>query len=347
MAYPIALLIITMLLSGVAGAGSLENLAYLPHYRLSFKRGSENTLGRPSWESRADSWGSRLSLDGIRAYGLPGHWSEGNWSRRLGANYDTVLLHLDMDTLMQQGIDKRHSALLAGLIRPGDVRVFLSIIGFSDDFLPLAEDDESLAGFSAMLAKLCRREGFDGIDINWEFPGRPRRAELDGLARLAEALSSALPEEIALSAAVIRGRLPDQRLFDAIDEVRIMAYDGRGRHATYEAAVADTETVIARFELDPGQVYLGIPWYGRNADPRSESYWRDTMNYRDIVRRYSPDPSKDTAGPFFFNGVETVRNKVEWARKRGLGGVFVWEPFYDINGPMSLARATLEAIQSP
>lgn len=339
--------IVLMILSGPGIPGALENVAYVPHYRLQPVNGAENALGRPSWDARANAWDGRLIADTDRAYGLPAHWSEGSWIRRLGARYDRVIFHTDMASFPFDGPERRSVTILKRLIRPGGLRVFFSILGVSRDFLPHLKSEESLAEFCDLFVEIARREGLDGIDIDWEFIGMPKSRELEGLGRLAEALRAALPREITLSTAVSPSRPPERRFFDSIDEVFIMSYDHRGRHATLEAAVADTENIISRFELDPSRVYLGIPWYGRNDDADSPSYWREARNYRDIVIQYDPEPGDNQAGPFYFNGIEMIRAKIDFAGERELGGVFVWEPFYDINGPMSLGRAAARALDSP
>ena len=341
-------LTVLTVLSGAGFLCGLENIGYVPYYRLKPVRGAENALGRPSWDSRANAWDGRLGADKVPAYGLPAHWGEGSWSRRLAFYYDRVLFHMNMADFPPEARKLRSAAVLKRLIRPGGgPRVFLSILGTSRDFLPHAAEEEALAEFCDLLVKISREESLDGIDIDWEFVGVPKSRELEGIARLAEALRAALPPGVTLSGAISPSKLPDKRFFDAVDEVLIMSYDHRGRHSTFEAAVADTENVISRFELEPSRIYLGIPWYGRNDDAKSESYWREALNYRDIVIRYDPGPQDNQAGPFYYNGIEMIRAKIDFARERKLGGVFIWEPFYDINGPMSLARAAAEVLDSP
>jgi len=126
-----------------------------------------------------------------------------------------------------------------------------------------------------------------------------------------------------------------------------MAYDGYGRHSTLASARADSEIVLARGELNADRLILGIPFYGRIYNPDSEEYWTGTMNYRDILEEFSPDAGDDEAGDYFFNGPRTVSEKVYWARKKGLGGIFVWEVFYDSVGSGSLVEAVLAAAEAP
>ncbi|MCK5737454.1 MAG: glycoside hydrolase family 18 protein, partial [Spirochaetaceae bacterium] len=183
-----------------------------------------------------------------------------------------------------------------------------------------------------------------GIDIDWEFPSSPRANEKEGITKLAGILKEILPESVILSITLSRWRLPDQELFNIADEIHLMAYDGYGKHSTSESAIADSEIVLTRYNLSPEKLILGLPFYGRNYNPESEGYWKDTKNYGEIIREYSPGPDEDTTNDFFFNGRTTIIKKTNWALTRGLGGVFVWEPFYDADGYESLTDAILQTM---
>ena len=333
-----------IIISAVA-APAFQAVAYLPHYRLDPLPGAENALGRPSWDAAPGSWDGRIAANGMSM--LPVRWSDGSWSQRLMMNFDVFILHLPMDDdfLSGKSPDPRHLAYLKNLGMGIGKEIRISLIGDSDDFMPVAADESSRIHFARRLASLCRSENLDGIDLDWEFPATPRDEEKAALTELTRVVRDQLPEETILSAAVSRWRLPDAEFFSLLDHVHLMAYDGYGRHATYEGALADSEILLARLNIPHSKLVLGIPFYGRIFSPDSEEYWSGTRNYRDIVEEFQPAPDSDEEGGYFFNGPDTVAKKAHWAAENNLGGVFAWEPFYDTVGEMSLSQAIRDATE--
>ena len=314
--------------------------AYVPHYRLGLTPGAENSLGRASWDPSPHPWDGRLAADRApRA--LPGHWSEGSWSRRLGGTFGTLYLHipLDADFLDGNAPDPRQVSFLRSVVGEGNTRIFLSLIGTSSEYMPLAEEESARRELAEVIASVCEASDMDGFDLDWEFSSAPRSAEREVIKALAEELRGALPRGTVLSAAVSRWRLPEKGFFEAVDEVHLMAYDGGGRHATYESAVADAEAVLARTKIPPNKILLGLPFYGRDYRPDSPEYWIKAKSYAEIADEFDPLGTDDEAGGFAFNGPGTIGRKTDWAAEKGLGGVFVWEPFQDAKGAGSLSEA--------
>lgn len=336
------------LLTSAALAPAFQAVTYIPYYRIEPSRGAENSLERPSWDTVPGAWDGRIVSD--LQLSLPERWDDASWRLRLARDYDEFCLHIPFDESFVVG-DTLIPANLGWLrelkASDPDSLIRLSLIGHSSDFLPITADEKSLKEFSAWLTGLCVSEGLDGIDIDWEFSAAPREMENEAITALAAALQEDLPEQMILSAAVSRWRLPDKAFFRELDAVHLMAYDGYGRHSTMESALADSEIVRARMELQEGQLVLGIPFYGRIFDDSDENYFHGTMNYREILQTYNPPMSADEAGGYFFNGVDTVAAKARWAQKSGLRGVFSWEPFYDGVGDRSLSAVIREVATLP
>jgi GH18 family chitinase len=117
-----------------------------------------------------------------------------------------------------------------------------------------------------------------------------------------------------------------------------MSYDSVGRHATYEKAVADIETLLAR-GAPREKLVMGIPFYGRHTQ-RDE-----ILSYREILEKYHPEPAADDVADFHFNGLDTIRRKVDYAVKSKIGGVMVWELGQDTRDEKSLLKAIAEKAQ--
>ena len=339
------IIVILLLITGTA-ARAFETGAYIPYYRLETLPGAENTLGRPSYDTSSQAWDGRIVPDSIIRR-LKGSWYEGSWSLRLSRAYNSFYLHIPLDKDFLDGIspDPRHISYLNSIIRERDTSIYLSLIGTSADFLPLVSDQMSLEFFTEHIAQIALTHRLDGIDLDWEFPAAPKPSEKDALLKLATELQKVLPEAVKLSAAVSRWRLPGRELFNQVDEIHLMAYDGYGRHATYESAVADSEIILKKFNQAPEKLVLGLPFYGRIYNQESDEYWNGSKNYSDIVRDYDPPPENDEAGEYFYNGQVTIAEKTYWAMIRGLRGVFVWEPFYDADGSESLTDAITQTLE--
>lgn len=320
--------------------------AYVPYYRLNIVPGAENVLGRPSWNPSPHPWDDRLVSDRLQRSNAD-HWSEGSWSRRLGSAFSSLYLHIPLDKRFLDGAspDPRHISFLKSVVGNGKVRIFLSLIGTSADFMPLVSEDEKRKDFAETIASLCAFYELDGFDLDWEFASSPRSAEIESIESFVKTLRNVLPAGTVLSAAVSRWRLPDKGFFDSVDEVHLMAYNGGGRHATYESAVADAEIVLARTKIPSEKLILGLPYYGRDYRTDSPQYWTDAKSYGDISNEFNPGPDEDEAGGYAFNGPSTIVKKITWAHEKELGGVFVWEPFQDSNGTKSLTAALRNALR--
>ncbi len=326
---------------------AFESGAYVPYYRLDITSGAENSLGRPSWNPSPQPWDGRLLADKLQCSGAE-HWSEASWSRRLGSAFESLYLHIPLDAAFLEGTspDPRHVSFLKSVVGNGKVRIFLSLIGNSADFMPLVSEKDAREAFVGKIASVCALYELDGFDLDWEFVSSPTSAEMETIEEFAADLRAALPAETALSAAVSRWRLPDKSFFDAVDEVHLMAYNGGGKHATYESALADAEILLARTGIPPEKLILGLPFYGRDYRTDSPNYWTDTKSYADISEGFSPEPSQDEAGGYAFNGPDTIGKKVQWAQEKELGGIFVWEPFQDCRGSGSLTAVLRESSET-
>lgn len=335
-------LLFLMITSAMSSA--IEAAAYLPHYRFKAAPGAQYSLGRPAVSPSPHSWQNGMREDNRHI--LPGSWQENHWKMRLDNCYSTLYIHFPLqDFLSGEDLPPAQAAMLKSFREEGH-KVFLSLLGHSEQYLPIASDQEKLESFTLLLASAARRYKLSGIDIDWEFYRAPDRAESEGITRLAEAMQESLPEECMVSAALSRYRLPESSLFEYLDRVNIMAYDGYGRHSTFESAIAQTEAVIARSGIPRSRFFLGLPFYGRIFDDKSEDYYSGTKHYRDIVKSFSPLPEEDEAGGYYYNGPRTIREKTQWAAENGLGGVFVWEPFYDASGKYSLSNAIHSVVES-
>jgi len=278
---------------------------------------------------------------------MPSIWYESSWSLRLGWGFDSFYLHIPMneDFLLGNVPIIRYLDYLKRIVSKSEKSIYLSLIGTSRDFLPRISSANNLEYFTNYIGELVKSHRLHGIELNWEFSASPSMAEKREFSRLMAVLREELPSTTRLSLAVSRWRLPDPAMFAIVDEVHLMAYDNFGHHSTYQSALEDSEVMLTQFSLLPSKLLLGLPFYGRVFDANSPDYWRGAKNYRNIRRDFQiTENFTDVAGPYHFNGPTTITKKTQWARSRGLKGVFVWEPYYDVVGSTSLIRAVRRGI---
>ncbi len=69
------------------------------------------------------------------------------------------------------------------------------------------------------------------------------------------------------------------------------------------------------------------------------------MTYGEIVSRFHPKPDVDEVDGFYFNGPQTIEQKVKLAQERKLAGIMIWELGQDSSGSAALLpviRAAME-----
>ncbi|KAL4786207.1 glycoside hydrolase superfamily [Aspergillus varians] len=171
------------------------------------------------------------------------------------------------------------------------LKVLLSIGGwtYSSNFTQGAGTPENRARFAESATRLIIDLGFDGIDIDWEYPQNDEQAQnyVDLLRRCREALSAAQGDRrFQLTVAVPAGaenynRLRLREMTQYLDFYNLMAYDYAGswdqtaghQANLYPSSANPTSTPFNTVQavnyyinaagVPPHKVVLGMPIYGR------------------------------------------------------------------------------------
>jgi len=164
---------------------------------------------------------------------------------------------------------------------------------------------------------------------------------LNGVVELIQELKAAMqPHGLTLSVAVLaKGSEFGPAAIDAIDWLHIMAYDMGRPHSTFEDAVAALHHWES-FGVPRSKMVLGLPFYGRDADPDSWVYYP----YREIVALYAPPPEADDVAGINFNGIKTIQTKTAYIVEQHYGGVMIWELTNDSDDTTSLLTAIAQAV---
>ena len=257
--------------------------------------------------------------------------------------------------LYPQLIEKTHQA---------GKKIIVSIGGWgqSDGFSPMAANPAARAKFVENVKNFCVNNGYDGADIDWEYPqSNADRANLNRLMQELRTAFDAVDACMILAMAVPvsdwAGKWFDfATLKNYVDWIGGMTYDFHGSwtdHAGHnsplyapanepEGSVHLSIQYLQSRGLPADKIFLGIPFYGKEFSA-SELYGSSTgcvdLAYKDIIPRlaagYTYHWDDLSKVPFLTNSNNTklitfddtvsVRIKCEYVKSKNLGGVIIWE----------------------
>ena len=173
------------------------------------------------------------------------------------------------------------------------MKVMIAIGGWnegSEKYSEMAGDDEKRGMFVKSAVEFLRLHKFDGLDLDWEYPGRRGGAPQDkeNFIKLAKELKEAFKEDKFLLTAAIgaaKGTIDVsydvERMYEYLDYVNVMCYDYHGKwdkktgHNAPLRARPDEKGDDRFFNLEytvnylmekgavPEKTVLGVPLYGR------------------------------------------------------------------------------------
>lgn len=207
------------------------------------------------------------------------------------------------------------------------------------------------AGFVAKIAAYLTAHGLDGLDVDLEGP-----AIGPNYGAFVHALSVALkPSGKLLTAALSQGyggvSVPSSVFVD-LDWANLMAYDATGpwnpnepgQHSSLEFAKTTVAYWLGR-GLPKSKAVLGVPFYGYGF---GTAFRADGYTYAEIVASHPGAENLDQVGQtIYYNGLPTIRAKVQYVRTEGLAGVMVWSVDQDAPGDRSLLSAIDGALRTP
>jgi chitinase len=242
---------------------------------------------------------------------------------------------------------------LIGLVKKAhknNVKVFLSVGGWSvgdapgDDsrFHRLAASQEERNFFVTNVMEVVRRFNLDGVDMDWEYPDIENRSAEDNVLLMKQLGDSLHAKNKKLTAAVVhygnQGEGTKKEIFAIVDWLNLMTYDDdKGEyvpHSPYSLVEKSYNYWVKQRGLPPEKAVLGLPFYGK---PRGK-----LTHYKDLVKA-GADPNGDFYDSVFYNGINTIKAKTEFALKQKMAGVMIWEISQDTNDQNSLLKAINDA----
>jgi len=219
--------------------------------------------------------------------------------------------------------------------------------GRSNGFASLWKNEKQLGLFIQALIRLASEEKLDGVDLDCEqiTSQDDFRQYIELMHRVAPALhAKGLLLSVALHARMV---LPSST-YASVDRINLMAYDMQGKyHAELKDAENACEQLIAS-GCPPNKIVLGIPAYGRHHHRPSEvKTFSEGIDAFESSSKTSVLAEKvdrlDVFQSFQYESPRAVRAKAAYAKKKGLGGVFLWELGQDKQHAIAPGGILLEA----
>lgn len=221
------------------------------------------------------------------------------------------------------------------------VKMLVSIGGWGLDpqFEALAASPEKRATFITGALNVLAEYGFDGVDIDWEYPD-PGSSSKNYLALMTE-LRKALPDKLLTTAVISYGDQTGQGIpteaFALLDFINVMTYDGPD-HGTMEQFNKGLDYWLGR-GVPPEKLVMGLPFYSRPGE----------VPYRKLVKNDPAAADSDTSlyngNEEHYNGRPTVQQKTLLAMQKA-SGVMFWTLEHDAIGELSLLNAIHQTIET-
>lgn len=250
--------------------------------------------------------------------------------------------------------------------RANNSKIFLSINDGAGDgktnFKNMAASSASRLHFIQNVMSNVRLYGFDGVDVDWEYPSTSDGSDLSFTSLMKE-LSDSLHRDAKyyLTAAITAGKYAGSirdaiksELFGYVDWFNIMAYDDFSttvpykHHSDYNLASTCLNYWLNTRGMPREKCVLGFPGYGR---PSGITQSGTILTYKDILAKGGSSQSDSAVvsnGSFtnytiYYNGQPTVKKKAMLA-KQTANGVMLWEKWQDAMDGNSLLKAVCDTV---
>jgi GH18 family chitinase len=269
-------------------------------------------------------------------------------------------------------LDVLSPSTLAAVItkaRANNAKVFFSINDGAGDgrtnFRNMAATASGRNEFVKDVMAKVRQYGFDGVDVDWEFPTTSDGTDITFTALMKE-LSDSLHRDARyyLSAAIVSGKYAGgfrdaikAELFGYVDFFNLMAYDDFStsvpfkQHSDFTLATVCLNYWLNTRSMPVSKCVLGIPAYGR---PSGITQTGTVLSYKSILAQGGNpllDSAVVSAGGFtnytiYYNGQYTAKRKAKYAQDVA-NGVMLWEKWQDATDQHSILKAVCDTIGRP
>ncbi len=239
------------------------------------------------------------------------------------------------------------------------VKIVVSLGGWgnSDGFSPMVANTESRTAFVINIINFCLTYGYDGIDLDWEYPTEADRSNLVSLVKeLRKALDDSGLEFLsaALPSTDWNNGYDIKQLIDYIDWFGIMTYDfygpwektsGHNSPLYSSASQSGSTNASVKYYIQKGipknKLCIGIPFYGY--DFKAPGLFQthsgaSAVSYSSVYQKlisgwdYMWDNTakvpylmnKNRTETITFEDTNSIKLKSEYVYKNNLAGTIIW-----------------------
>ena len=193
-----------------------------------------------------------------------------------------------------------------------------------------------------------------GVDINWE-----QHPLADSYNKFFTALRNELDPKYKINITVNGNHYGHKHLKQTIkafaDTVQLMFYDSLADTTHYSLANIKQQVALwtsGNDALDKQKIIIGMPGYAIPNLPFAQRPKPIAIRYSKIVAAEPNIPSSrdhydyTNGHRYYFNGVDTIKEKTQWAKENGYKGVMFWQLDHDVDvsSDQSLIKAASETM---
>lgn len=223
-----------------------------------------------------------------------------------------------------------------------------------EEITAVMDDENRRNELVANLAHYIIENGYEGVNIDWEYPKDGDGGAATNWNNLSYFLAS-LREKLAGTGTTISLAitpwydLPPSTVLDQSDYVCTMSYDSSSAdgHSTLALAKSDIATML-NAGVPKQKVIVGLPFYS-NSLPLD---WNENQVGYNTILSYYPKISASantfvhptTKKTHYFNGATLIKEKCKYVVQQGVGGVMIWA--YDCDALLTNAKSLAKAMYS-